>query len=57
MAQKQSLEGRRQFLKEVSKAAGLAFVAPALLSAVSASEARAHLSPGGNPTSPTPPPD
>ena len=47
MAQKQSLEGRRQFLKEVSKAAGLAFVAPALLSAVSARElqAKGHTGP------------
>ena len=47
MAQKQSLEGRRQFLKDASKAAGLAFVAPALLSAVSARElqAKGHTGP------------
>ena len=56
MAQKQSLEGRRQFLKDASKAAGLVFVAPALLSAVSAREARAHRSgPSPGPTSPTGP--
>ncbi len=56
MYERKDLEDRRQFLKDASKAAGLAFVAPALLSAVSAREARAHRSgPSPGPTSPTGP--
>ncbi len=51
MAKKQSLEGRRQFLKDASKAAGLVFVAPALLSAVSARELQAKGGSGPSPGS------